>query len=148
MKECHYPTLFGVILMKKGVNDKNIAILHKTIDSSMFDFDGLNDETEIFGKRYDISARMIRNIQLAAEEIVHRCITEFIEHNEGSGYPVELDISYLCSEGTAKMTVTYYGSRFDPFEYVDELSMMLVEKLSAEAAYSYDDKNRFVVSFN
>ena len=121
--------------------------LHKTIDDSMFDFDGLNDETETFGKKYNIPAKMIMNIQLAVEETVHRCIMEFIEHNEGSGYPIELDIAYLSNEGTVKITVTYVGSRFDPFDYADELSMLLVERLSARAVYSYDEKNRLFISF-
>ena len=123
----------------------NETRLDVTIENHDFDFDGLNDEIDFFGKKNGIGERMIRNLQLAAEETVHRCITEFIEHNEGSGYPVDIVIEYSPENGTAKMTATYAGSRFDPFEYGDELSLLIVEKLSAQANYTYDGTNRFTV---
>ena len=120
--------------------------LTKNIDDALFDFDVLNDEIEELCQKNGISERMNFNTQLAIEEIVHRCIIGFLEHNDGGfGYPIKVSVDFSLVEEKASMTITYSGPRFDPFEYGDELSVLLVEKLSAQSAYSYDGLNKVVV---
>lgn len=124
----------------------SVKQLTENIDDALFDFDQLNDEIEDMCHKNGISERMNLNTQLAIEEIVHRCVIGFLEHNDGGfGYPIKLTINFSLLEEKASLTITYSGPRFDPFEYGDELSVLLVEKLSAQSAYSYDGMNKVVV---
>ena len=47
----------------------------------------------------------------------------------------------------AKMTITYDGEKFDPFEEGDEVSMMIVKKYIAEYSFEYKDENIIVLEF-
>lgn len=130
-------------------SQESVIKLEKQIESAYFDFEAFNEDIEEFGRNNDIPQKLVMNIQLAAEETVHNCIIEFLEHNGGgSGYPITLWIGYYPVTVKVNVEISYDGPRFDPFEYGDELSVLLMERLSAKAAYRYDGMNKVTVSLS
>ena len=61
--------------------------------------------------------------------------------------PIKIVIEYSEADGSAVMEITYGGKRYDPLTEGDELSAMLVKKLSSEAKHSFEDGNRVTVKF-
>jgi len=107
------------------------------------DFIGTVTNIETFGYSNLIPPRIIRNIQLAFEEL----IVQNILRNRETGLPVTADIEYSETDTSAEMTITYGGRKYDPLTDGNELSTMIVKKLAAYAEYIYETENRVTVRF-
>ena len=125
---------------------RRLKQLSLEITSSHFDFIGFISRIEQFGRDNIIDARIVRNMQLSFEELVIQNIVGRLDQNSG-GFPLNIAIEYSETDSSAEMTISYGGAKFDPFTDGDELSMMIVEKLTESFAYSHDDENRITVRF-
>lgn len=125
---------------------KRLKQLSLEISSPDFDFIGFISQIEQFGRDNIIDARIVRNMQLAFEELVMQNIVGKLDH-DGSGFPINVGIEYSETDAAAEMTITYGGGKYDPFTDGDELSVMIVKKLAAVVEYSYDTENRIKVKF-
>ena len=113
------------------------------INSKEFDFIGTMAAIEQFCKENLIAEKTTKNIQLVFEELV---MTNIIPRME-TVFDMKAEIDYSEVSGRAKMTITYDGKKFDPFEEGDEVSMMIVKKYIAEYSFEYKDENKIVLEF-
>ena len=125
---------------------KRLKTLSLEITSADFDFIGFNTQIEQFGRDNMVAPGILRDLELAFEEIVIQNIVGMIDHN-GEGFPICIDIEHSETDETAAMKITYGGTNYDPFSDGDELSVMIVKKLAAEIKHSYDDKNIIQIRF-
>ena len=125
---------------------KRLKTLSLEITSADFDFLGFNSQIEQFGRDNMIAPNLLRNIELAFEELVMQNIIGFIERNN-EGFPINIEIEHSETDEAASMTITYGGANYDPSTDGDELSVMIVKKLAAEIKHTYDDKNDIQIRF-
>lgn len=94
-----------------------------------------------------LDARAARNIMLSFDEIV----MENIVKQRGSDpavYPIEMSLEHTEQDSLLKVLYSFGGSRFNLFEEGDELSVLLVKKLSKDVEYEYDGRNHVTLRFN
>ena len=125
---------------------KRLKTLSLGIYSANFDYLGFNSQIEQFGRDNMVAPRLLRNLELAFEELVMQNIIGFVEQND-EGFPINIDIEHSETDEAASMTITYGGANYDPFTDGDELSVMIVKKLAAEIKHTYDDKNEIQIRF-
>ena len=122
---------------------KRLKQLSLEINSPDVDLVGFISQIEDFGRRNLLSAKTVRNMQLCFEELVMQSILKAID-DQG---PIKIVTEYSEADGSAVMEITYGGKRYDPLTEGDELSAMLVKKLSSEVKHSFEDGNRITVKF-
>lgn len=125
---------------------KRLKQLSLKISSPDFDFIGFISQIEQFGRDNIIDARIVRNMQLAFEELVIQNIVGKLDY-VGKGFPIVVETEYSETDSAAEMTILYGGEKYDPFTDGDELSVMIVKKLAANVDYDYDGTNRIIVTF-
>jgi polar amino acid transport system ATP-binding protein len=121
---------------------KRLKQLPLEITSPDFDFIGFISQIEQFGRDNLIPPAMIRNIQLAFEELVVQNLV-----GRGSVYPIKIVIEHSETDETETMSITYGGDKYDPFTDEDELSVKIVKRLAASAEYGYEKENHVTVKF-
>ena len=122
---------------------KRLKQLSLEINSPDVDLVGFISQIEDFGRRNLLSAKTVRNMQLCFEELVMQSILKAIDDHA----PIKIVTEYSEADGSAVMEITYGGKRYDPLTEGDELSAMLVKKLSSEVKHSFEDGNRITVRF-
>ena len=129
--------------------EKTRAFIHRLkshiieISSKDFDFIGTMSGIEQFCKENMVSEKLNGNIRLVFEELV---MTNIIS-NIGDSFKLKADIEYSEVSGSVNMTITYTGSKFDPFEDGDDISIAIVNKLTGEHSYEYDNENKISLTF-
>ena len=122
---------------------KRLKQLSLEINSPDVDLVGFISQIEDFGRRNLLSAKTVRNMQLCFEDLVMQSILKAIDDHA----PIKIVTEYSEADGSAVMEITYGGKRYDPLTEGDELSAMLVKKLSSEVKHSFEDGNRITVRF-
>ena len=125
---------------------KRLKQIFLEISSPDFDFIGFNAQIEKFGRDNMIAPKMLRNIELAFEELVVQNIAGFAEHNN-EAFPIQIEIEHSETDETSVMNITYGGERYDPLSEGDELSSVIIKKLAAETKFEHSDKNKLSVKF-
>ena len=123
---------------------KRLKQLTIELNSRDADLLGAVSQIDEFGRKNLLSARTVRNMQLCFEELAVRSIIPGIDQE---AMPVVFTAEYSETDGHTKMTLTYGGKSFDPLTGGDELSAVIVKKLSSGAAYSYENGNRLEICF-
>lgn len=108
-----------------------------------FDFIGTMAEIENFCKDNLMSEKTTKNIQLVFEELV---MTNIIPQMNND-FTLNAEIEYSEVSGKATMKLEYDGAEFDPFKDGDDISMMIVKKLTAENSFEYVGANRILLTF-
>ncbi|MBR5091540.1 MAG: ABC transporter permease subunit, partial [Ruminiclostridium sp.] len=99
---------------------KRLKQLSFEITSTEPDFLGLISRIGEFGRDNMLSHVMIRNLQLAFEELVIQNIV-----GRDSVLPIRIDIEHSDTDGTECMSITYGGGKYDPFADGEELSVTI-----------------------
>ena len=123
---------------------KRLKQLEFEITSPDFDFIGFISQIEQFGKDNIIDSRIVRNMQLAFEELVMQNIVGKLGHTS-AGFPINITIEYSETDSSTEMTITYGGERYDPFTDGDELSLMIVKKVTESSRYNYDEAGNCIM---
>lgn len=126
---------------------KRMKQLNLEIDTVDFDYIGFSARIDEFGKDNIVHPKLIRNIELAFEELFSKNLAGFIDYNEDC-LPVNISFEYSEADENVEMKITYGGIRYDPFMEGDELSVMIVRKLAAEVKYTYRDRNEVRIRFD
>ncbi|MBQ9605375.1 MAG: hypothetical protein IJR45_08180, partial [Firmicutes bacterium] len=98
---------------------------------------------EQFGRDNMMPSKMAANMQLVFEEIVMTNIMPQIPEK----FILNAQIEYSEVSGKAIMKLEYDGKEFDPFKDGDDISMMIVKKLTAENSFEYVGANRILLTF-
>jgi len=126
---------------------KRLKQLSLDIYTSDFDFIGFNSRIEQFGRDNLIDPKILRNLELAFEEVVMQNVIPRTE-NDDHVLPLNVLIEHSETDDTAKMNISYGGTNYDPLTDGDELSAMLIRKLAAETSHTFDDKNTVSMIFS
>ena len=121
---------------------KRLKQLSLEVTSPDFDFLGFITQIEQFGRDNLLSPVMIRNLQLAFEELITQNIVR-----RDNVLPIKIDIEHSETDETETMSITYGGEKYDPFTDGDEISAMIVKKLAKEAVHRYEETNRIIIRF-
>ncbi|MBQ7264915.1 MAG: amino acid ABC transporter ATP-binding protein [Firmicutes bacterium] len=113
------------------------------INTKDFDFIGITAEIEQFGRNNMISSKMLRNTRLVFEELIMANIIPQIPDD----FTLNIDIEYSEVSGKTTMKLEYDGTEFDPFKDGDEISMMIVKRLTTENSFEYEGKNKLLLTF-
>ncbi len=125
---------------------KRLRQLDLEVTENNSDLIGFETQIEKFAQDNLVPPKMVRDLQLAFEELVVQNIIRRIEHDE-DGYPINIGIEYSDAESSAIMTITYSGSRYDPLSEGDILSSVMIKKLAESAVYRYEDLNILTLRF-
>ncbi len=131
---------------KTRVFIKRLKQLSITIETLNFDYIGFISKIEQFGTDNMIDRNIVRNLELTFEELVIQNIARFVEFSD-EGLPIEMVIEHSEADGSAGMTISYPGKRYDPFSDGDELSAKLISRLASSVDYSYEEKNKVHIEF-
>ncbi len=115
---------------------KKLKTWNFTINSKDFDFYAMNSEIEEFGRRQLIPQKQINSMHLLVEELVFNLI---LPHTFNIRLLVESD----QESGNLELHLIYGGESFNPIDDdKDELSVMIIRKMSKEVTHSYEKENR------
>ena len=126
---------------------KRLRQLTLEIGSYNYDHIGFVSRIDSYGRDNMIPTKIIRNMQLAFEELVSQNIIGKLEHCE-NGLPVIIEAEYSETDGNAEMTIRYGGDRYDPCAEGDELSSMIIKNIASSVIHRYDDGNCMVIRFD
>lgn len=123
---------------KTRVFIKRLKQLFLKVKDENYDFIGFTSEIEQFGRNNMLPDKLMRNVQLAFEEIVTQNLVPYGEvYNDL--YPIDVMIEYSDADESLKMEINYSCTKYNPFNEGDELSATLIRKLTNDVKYSYKD---------
>ena len=111
---------------------RRLKVLDINIDSPDFDFIGINNRMEQFGRKNLISPRTILRMQSVFEEL---CVQQLLPR-AGNEVAMRLIVEYSEDDNLTELTLRYGGLSFNPLDEGDELSAMLVK--GACSRYEYN----------
>ena len=112
---------------------RKLKVLELLIEGRDFDFIGAGAEIDRYCMQNDMPGRMKYRIRLAIEELVLQILLPRMDNPR-----IRVLLEYAAREGSADLTVSYGGERFDPMETDNELSLLTLKSTAREMKYSYD----------
>lgn len=102
---------------------RRLKVLDIQIDSPDFDFIGINNQMEQFGRKNLMNQRTILRMQSVFEEL---CVQSLLP-KLGKDVRIRMTVEYSEETGQADMTMRYNGPDFDPVSEGDVLSAALIK---------------------
>jgi polar amino acid transport system ATP-binding protein len=121
-----------------------LKIFEEHIESTGFDFVGMNARVEIYFQKYGLERKRILNLQLLLEELL---VLLFREQYAQTQPNIGLSVEYTSVKNEVKINISYSGSAYDPFEGDgQDMGVMLIRGLRAEKEHSYTEgKNTLTI---
>ena len=110
--------------------------LNLEIVNSGYDFAGFTSALDRFARALGLPDNIVRNVQLIFEEVVSQNLVPYSEAYYNI-YPIMVTASYSDSEECLNLRITCSGMQFNPLEECEDISGLIIQKLSTEAKYSY-----------
>ena len=123
---------------KTRVFIKRLKQLELEIRDGNFDFIGFTTRIENFGHDNMLQTKLIRNVQLAFEEIV---IQNLVPYGESyyNIFPINIMVEYSDVDESLNVFIEYNGMEYNPFEEGEDLSAVLVKRLANDIQFKYKD---------
>lgn len=125
---------------------RHIKVLEQRITSRNFDFIGFNTSLEEFGRKNQISQKVIYRIQSVFEELCVQIILPKLPED----FVLHTTTTYSQEEDNVSLQIQYNGPKFNPMDSDNTLSLKLIKNASKDIQYSEIDEGEFtnsVVSF-
>ena len=119
---------------------KRLKSISIEISNPQVDYPNILHKLEIFGREAMVAPSLLRHIILGFEEVVMQNVLVKLRENP-AGFPIQTHIEHSEADNAAILDIRYGGDRFNPLEEGDELSLMIVDKLSSSMQYEYDGQN-------
>ncbi len=123
---------------------RRLKTLKLEISSSGFDYNDVIDKIRKFSSGILPESAASRNMMLCFEEIA----VQNIVHRAGkdlSVYPICIESEFSEQEGTLIMNFTWGGEAYNPMTDGDDLSSVIVTRISKDIQYSRDEKNHLQI---
>ena len=119
---------------------KRLRTMEYKINSVDFDLYQLNARIEEFCRKHYFTEKKIKNIELVVEELV---VNHIIRHSTD----ILVQVGYFEVDNVVEVSLVYGGDAFNPLDVApeDDLSMLLVRKMTADAHHTYDTTNKLVL---
>ena len=124
---------------------KRLKKLHLSIDTASIDYLGTIATLERFGSDAALSPKALRNVTLTLEELVFQCIVP-AAREQGNELVIDVVVEHAESDDMLTMRLTWNGAPFNPLAEGDELSVSIIDKVTRQADYRYEDGNELVCS--
>ena len=128
----------------RGEYPDRLHILTMDIASTDFDYPGLSTEILAFCQLQLLSPALIRNIQLAVEELVLQTILPALGED---AVPMKLSLEYSDADMSTELLLQYGGRAYNPLKEGDELSLRIVKSVAEEWSYEYREQNYLRMRF-
>ena len=125
---------------------RNLKILDFEIDPFNFRYADVVRKIERYAREAMLDSSARRNFLLTLDEIVIQNLIPKIKENP-EGDSIKAFVEYSWIEDTLGVTYKWGGEKFDPITEGDELSAMLITKLSKDVSYKYEGENQITVLF-
>ena len=123
---------------------RQLRTLSLDIASTDFDYPGLSTEILAFCQLQLLSPALIRNIQLAVEELVLQTILPALGED---AIPMKLSQEYSDADMSTELLLQYGGRAYNPLKEGDELSLRIVKSVAEEWSYEYREQNYLRMRF-
>ncbi len=125
---------------------KRLKTLELEIADAKPDYSELLRTLEQFGKSAMLPVQALRRTILIFEEaVMHGVLQKLCKTQDG--FPIRVNIEHSEADDSVAFCVAYGGDRFDPLTEGDQLSAIIVKKLTKQADYTFSGENRIVVAF-
>lgn len=108
-----------------------LKVLDLYVRNQDYDFIGINNQLEQFGKKNMLSQRAILRMQSVFEELCAQTLIPRL----GKQFRLNLMVEYSDEDGHLDLTIRYGGALFNPLTDADELSVMIVKGACESSAY-------------
>jgi polar amino acid transport system ATP-binding protein len=112
---------------------KHIKSFSNQITSKDFDFIGFNTGLEEFGRKSQISQKVIYRTQAVFEELVVQILLPELS----ARFAMEVIIDYSQDDDLVNMKIKYDGKEFNPMDSENLLSLKLAKNASKSIKYRY-----------
>ena len=123
---------------------RQLRTLSLDIASTDFDYPGLSTEILAFCQLHLLSPALIRNIQLAVEELVLQTILPALGED---AVPMKLSLEYSDADMSTELLLQYGGRAYNPLKEGDELSLRIVKSVAEEWSHEYREQNYLRMRF-
>ena len=125
---------------------KRLKTLELEIADAKPDYSELLRTLEQFGKSAMLPVQALRRTILIFEETVMHGVLQKLRKTQ-DGFPIRVNIEHSEADDSVVLRIAYGGDRFDPLTEGDQLSAIIVKKLTKLADYTFNGENRIVVAF-
>ena len=123
---------------------RQLRTLSLDIASTDFDYPGLSTEILAFCQLQLLSPALIRNIQLAVEELVLQTILPALGED---AVPMKLSLEYSDADMSTELLLQYGGRAYNSLKEGDELSLRIVKSVAEEWSHEYREQNYLRMRF-
>lgn len=119
---------------------KRLRMMEYQISSRDFDLYELNAKIEEFARKYYLSERQTKGMELVVEELVINSLISFTTN-------IFIQIAYYEMDNKIELSFEYGKNFFDPFHNTtgDALSMVLVQNMTKNVKHVYNGKNHLLM---
>ena len=125
---------------------KRLKTLELEIADAKPDYSELLRTLEQFGKSAMLPVQALRRTILIFEEAVMHGVLQKLRKTQ-DGFPIRVNIEHSEADDSVVLRIAYGGDRFDPLTEGDQLSAIIVKKLTKRADFTFDGENRIVIVF-
>ncbi|MBQ9009509.1 MAG: amino acid ABC transporter ATP-binding protein [Clostridia bacterium] len=113
---------------------KQLKALELTIESRDYDFPRMETQIQMYCFKNQISPKLANRIQLIYEEMVHVLLVPLLENPR-----IQAMVEYSEADQSAQWTIRYAGPRMDVTKKYDQLTNRVLEGMTEEIQYTYDE---------
>ena len=125
---------------------KRLKTLELEIADAKPDYSELLRTLEQFGKSAMLPVQALRRTILIFEEaVMHGVLQKLCKTQDG--FPIRVNIEHSEADDSVVLRIAYGGDRFDLLTEGDQLSAIIVKKLTKQADFTFDGENRIVIVF-
>ncbi len=122
---------------------KRLKVLSFRITSPDYDFIAMSESLQQFGEKHFLDRRRIENLRRAFEEI---CALNIVPNRDRGG-ALEISTEYYEVDKKLAMCFIWSGSKYNPLEEGDEISIRLVKSILTYSDFAYEKgKNRLYIA--
>lgn len=113
---------------------RKLKIFEEVIESKSHDFIGFEARLEQYFLQNDVSQSDKYHIQLIIEELVQQILLPRYHKPY-----ISIKVEYSMEDQSCYINIGYKGEKFDVSESDNNLSLMIIQKMSGEMKYSFDE---------
>ncbi|MCR4892411.1 MAG: amino acid ABC transporter ATP-binding protein [Lachnospiraceae bacterium] len=114
---------------------KGLRVFQAVIDSRDFDFIGFGAELDRYMMQNDVSREIKYRIRLVIEELVQQILLPVCDKPH-----IRINAEYAPKESECLIDIEYRGEKYDIHESENDLSLSLIENMTKELEYSFDEE--------
>ncbi len=124
--------------------EKTVDFIHKIkyfafeINRKDFDLMQLQGGIQVFAEKYGLDQKRTSRLQICCEELIYELLNHC--YSEGEGADLKLSVSYVETDGTARISLSCGGAAYNPFGQDDDgLGVTILRNMATQLDYRLED---------